>query len=122
MTTTLCLAPLKVALVKPRYHASLDDMKFWVCSAPVDVPTLLHLTRLRWRIEVVFRYLKQHLRLETCIIRTPEILTTWWNLLWYTYNAVATHQDFGTNWASAKLLWRTRSNPHATIHSALGVA
>lgn len=122
VTTGLWPDPVKVVLVKPRFHASLDDMKFWICSALVDVPTVLRLVRLRWGIEVVFRYLKQRLKLETCIIRTPEILLVWWKLLWNAFNTIADLQDYGRNWASARSYWLSRRNPHATMHSALGVA
>lgn len=122
VTTGLWPEPVKVVLVKPRFHASLDDMKFWICSALVDVPTVLRLVRLRWGIEVVFRYLKQRFKLETCIIRTPEILLVWWKLLWNAFNTIADLQDYGRNWASAKIYWLSRRNPHATMYSALGVA
>ncbi|MNY62041.1 Transposase DDE domain protein [compost metagenome] len=108
--------------MKPRFHANLDDMKFWVCSALVDVPTVLRLVRLRWGIEVVFRYLKQRFKLETCIIRTPEILLVWWKLLWNAFNTIADIQDYGRNWASARSYWLSRRNPHATMHSALEAA
>lgn len=53
VTTALWPEPLKVAMVKDRYHDNLDDMRFWVCSAMVDVPTILRLTRLRWGVEIV---------------------------------------------------------------------
>lgn len=114
--------PVKIVLVKPRFHANLDDMKFWISSALVDVPTVLRLVRLRWGIEVVFRYLKQRFKLETCIIRTPEILLIWWNLLWNAFNTITDLQDYGRNWASARSYWLSRRNPHATMRSALGVA
>lgn len=122
VTTGLWPKPLKVAMVKDYYHDNLDAMKFWVCSAMVDVPTILRLTRVRWQVEVVFRYLKQKLRLEKCIIRTPQIIQIWWKLLWYAFNTVAEHQNFGRNWASAREYWLARCKPHVTMRSASAAA
>lgn len=118
LTTRLSPRPLKVALVKDHYHDNLDAMRFWACSAPVDVPTILRLVKLRWGIEVAFRYLKQHLGLEKCIIRTPHILTLWWNLLWSAYNTVASGQTRRRNWSTAKIHLLAAREPHATMHSA----
>jgi hypothetical protein len=75
-----------------------------------------------WSFEVVFRYLKQRFKLETCIIRTPEILLVWWKLLWNAFNTIADIQDYGRNWASARSCWLSRRKPHATMLSALGAA
>lgn len=118
VATDLDPRPLKIALVKPHYRSNLDDMKFWACSAPVDVPSLLRLTQMRWGIEVVFRYLKQHLGLEKCIIRTPRLLKIWWNLLWYAYNAVAVDQAPARNWARAKIRWLSRKGDATRIEAA----
>lgn len=122
VTTNLTPQPLRIAMVKDHYHDNLDKMRFWVCSAPVDVPTILRLTKLRWGVEVVFRYLKQHLRVEKCIIRTPHIIRIWWSLIWTAFNRVAELQDTDRNWASAKLHLLTRRKPHATMFPGLAVA
>lgn len=114
--------PLRIAMVKQHFNSNLDDMKHFVSSAPLDIPSILRLVRLRWGIEVVFRYLKQHFGLEKCIIRTQGILLIWWKLLWHAYNVVAQVQEIGQNWARAKLIRLAGYNAHATRTSALEVA
>lgn len=66
----------------------------------------------------MFRYLKQHLGLEKCIIRTPRLLKIWWNLLWYAYNTVAVEQAPARNWARAKIRWLSRKGDATRISAA----